>query len=164
MFTHQQISAACLTYGPELENLPASVNGPQLLWGMSGNESSFGYNCAPRHEPAYDVGGVYGDGPVMKPLLALYGAAAACSYGPWQIMFCNVASGWRPSDLDDLDKVAQATVAFLNVQFNHWNPANLPEIGEIWNAGHSIRPPAVPSPAVARYVHELIQNYAVEMP
>jgi hypothetical protein len=164
MFSQQQIAAACAQYGPELLNLPPGVTGPQLLWAISGNESSFGANCTPRHEPAYDVGGPYGDGAVMKPLLALYGSAAACSYGPWQIMFCNVASGWTPTDLEDLDKAAQATVAFMNVEFSRFKPASLAEIGECWNAGHPIRPPSMPSPPVAAYVHELVGNYATVMP
>ena len=76
-FTRQQIADACLAYGPQLTELPYGVDGAQLLWALSGNESSFGANCTPRYEPAYDVGGRYAD----ADLLARFGRAAACSYG-----------------------------------------------------------------------------------
>ena len=159
-YTKVQISAQCRISGPDIIGLPEGVDGSQLLWALSGNESSFGANVTPRHEPAYDVGGVYGDGPVMKSLLARYGSAAACSYGPWQIMFCNVPAGWSPSDMDDLPKAARATVLFLNSLLERFTPWTLAEVGECWNGGHTME---TPPPGVARYVHDLIANYAVQM-
>ncbi len=160
MFTHQQVADICRTYGPRLAPLPNNVDGAQLLWAISGNESSFGTNCAPRHEAAFDVGGIYGGGAVMKPLLAQFGMSAACSYGPWQILFCNCPAGTTPSDLDNLDKAAQATVEFLNKLLGRWNPQDLAGIAECWNAGH---PMQNPSAGVARYVSQLASNYAVPM-
>jgi hypothetical protein len=38
----------------------------------------------------------------MKPALAKYGKAAACSYGPWQQLFCNAPDGFTPESLNDL--------------------------------------------------------------
>ena len=168
-FTKQQIADACRQYGPLLANLPPGIDGTQLLWAISGNESSFGANCTPRHEPAYDVGGVYGNRPVIKPLLAKWGSAAACSYGPWQIMFCNAASGRDPEDFDDLRICAQDTVAYLNRLLYRWKPGYLAQIGECWNEGHEEGDPqGMPvessSPAVEAYVKELAANYTVPMP
>lgn len=160
-FTQSDIAAQCRISGPQLRPLPDGVDGAQLLWAISGNESSFGANCTPRHEPAFDVGGVYGDGAVMRPLLVKYGAAAACSYGPWQLMFANAPAGWEPDDLSDLPKAARATVLFLNRLLVRFQPSTLAGIGECWNAGH---PMTVPPPGVARYVAELAKNYAVPMP
>ena len=160
-FDRSEIAAACREYGPAIVGLPAGIDGAQLLWAMSGNESSFGANCLPRHEPAFDVGGVYGNGPVMKPLLAKFGSMAAFSYGPWQLMFCNAPNDYTPNSFNSLDKSAHATVAFLNKLIARWKPANLAEIGECWNGGQVMNHLI---PAVSAYVQKLTSNYAVEMP
>jgi hypothetical protein len=159
-FTQQQIADICRIYGPQLTNLPSGIDGAQLLWAIAGNESSFGENCAPRHEPAFDVGGVYGNGAVMKSLLAQYGSAAASSYGPWQILFCNCPAGYQPLDMGDLDKAAHATVRYLNQLIARWTCTGLSDVGECWNAGH---PMLNPSAGVARYVSDLAGNYKVPM-
>ena len=160
-FDKEEIAAACKEYGPQIVGLPEGVDGAQLLWAMSGNESSFGANCLPRHEPAFDVSGVYGNGPIMKPLLEKFGSMAAFSYGPWQIMFCNAPSDYTPDSFNSLDKASHATVAFLNKLIARWNPANLAEIGECWNGGHVMK---TMIPMVASYVQKLTVNYAVKMP
>jgi len=153
-FTKEQTEAMCVKYGPQVGPLPAGVDGTQLLWGMVGTESSFGTDCTPRHEPAFDVGGRYGSSPVMVALLAKYGPAAACSYGPLQIMLCN-ATGASPQDFDTLDQAFQLTLPFLNSRLRRFKPQSLAEIGEIWNAG-SIRPDPT-------YVAKLQSNYVVPM-
>lgn len=157
VFTQAQIAAACAQYGPQVAPLPDGIDGAQLLWAMSGNESSFGANVTPRHEAAFDVGGIYGASEQMAPLLALYGAAAACSYGPWQIMFCNVPEA-TPGSFDDLNFCAIASVAFLNKQLARFEPQTLGDIGSIWNAGHVQNPY---SAQVQVYVDRLVQNLAV---
>ena len=159
MFTKAQIAAACTQYGPTVAPLPDGVDGTQLLWAMSGNESSFGANVTPRHEPAFDVGGVYGASAQMAPLLAKYGSAAACSYGPWQIMFPN-APGATPESFNDLDFAATASVAFLNKLLTRFHPQTLGDIGSCWNAGHIQNPY---SAQVQTYVDRLTQNYAVPL-
>ena len=159
-YTRRVISAQCKLSGPDIFPLPPGIDGAQLLWAISGNESSFGSDCTPRHEPAFDVGGIYGDNAVMKPLLEKFGSAAACSYGPWQIMFCNAPPGFTPDDLSRLPLVARVTVLFLNSLLDRFHPQDLAGIGECWNAGHTM---AVPLPGVARYVNELVANYAVVM-
>jgi hypothetical protein len=156
-----QVAAACRQHGPALLHLPPGLDGAQVLWALAGNESSFGVDCALRHEPAFDQGGVYGNGPVMRPLLARWGSAAACSYGPWQLMLCNAPANYAPSDMADLDKAAAATLSFLNRLLVQWHPATLAEVGECWNAGH---PLSTLSAGVARYVHDLTVNYAVPLP
>ena len=156
-FTRLQIADACRAYGPQLTELPYGVDGVQLLWALSGNESSFGANCTPRYEPAYDVGGRYAD----ADLLARFGRAAACSYGTWQIMFVNCPPNYVPSDMNDLDKAAVATILFLNRQLNRFRPSTLELIGAIWNGGN---PLALSSFRVQHYADELVRNYAVPMP
>lgn len=114
-YTREQIAQACRAYGPllRLENAPG-VDGPTLLWALSGRESSFGANCKPRFEPAYYTGGRYAAADSQKALIAEFGQDAAYSYGPWQVMLCN-APGFTPDELGmDLEKAAVATVGFIN--------------------------------------------------
>jgi hypothetical protein len=171
-FTKQQIADACRSVVSLLSAanspLPKGVDAAQLMWAIAGNESSFGANCTPRHEPAYDVGGKYGNGPVMAPLLKLYGSAAACSYGPWQIMYCNVPlmidSNFE--SFDDPNQAALISATFLKNQLWKFRPDSLAQIGEIWNEGHEEGtaqglPVTSANPEVAAYVQQLQKNYQV---
>lgn len=160
-FTTQQVADACRFWAPNVSPLAPSIAGMQLLWGLSGNESSFGKNVTPRHEPAYDVGGALAESPEQAALLGKYGSAAACSYGPWQIMLVNAPEGTAPKDFDDLSTAALCTVGFLNSQLRRFNPLTLTTIGQIWNHGS---PTNAMSPGVSAYVEKLAKNYDVPMP
>ena len=152
-FTPSQVAAMCEKYGPQVGPLPTGVDGAQLLWAMSGNESGFGTNCTPRHEKAFDAGGIYGSHAPMPSLIALYGSpAAASSYGPLQVMLCN-AGGLAPAGFDDIDQAFAASVSYLNTLLRRFKPQSLDEIGECWNAGH-----ITPDPD---YTTKLEANYAV---
>ena len=152
-FTSSDIAAACRNYGPGVGPLPAGVDGAQLLWAIAGVESSFGLNCQPRHEPAYDVGGHYATHAPMPGLLQAWGPAAACSYGPWQLMLCDAPVGMTPQGFDSLDGCAKASLADLNRKLRNFKPQNLAEIGECWNAGH-ITPDSA-------YTNKLARSYAL---
>lgn len=159
-FTIAQIAAACVEFGPQVEPLPAGVDGVKLLWALSGNESSFGKNVSPRHEPAFDIGGAYSKSGNMRVLLEEYGSAAACSYGPWQVLLTNAAT-FSPSDLSDITTAAQASVSFLNSLLRRYRPLNLVQIGQCWNHGC---PTGNPSPGVVAYTDELQHNYQIPIP
>lgn len=156
-YTREQIAAECRALGSTVGPLPAGVNGVQLLWAIAGVESSFGADCAPRHEPAYDRGGKYATHSPMPQLLDVYGRAAACSYGPWQVLACNLAETFPAviHDEAELSEIADDSVAFLNVLLRHFRPKNLAEIGECWNAGH-----ITPDPA---YEAKLAKTYATPL-
>ena len=154
----QQIAAACREFGPQVGPLPAGVDGTQLLWAMSGVESSFGKNCTPRHEPAYDKGGVYGSHvPLCGPtgLLAVYGALGASSFGPWQVMLANVPGAAAPELFNGLEYACRVSCAVLNGMLRRLQPKSLAEIGECWNAGHVTADPA--------YTDRLARCYAMPM-
>jgi hypothetical protein len=181
----QALAAQCVSHGGLLRGLPSSVLGGQLLWALANNESCLGKNCTPRHEPAFDLGGAYGPpNKIMTPLIARYPPAplrsyspsinvsgdhtpdslvspAACSYGPWQQMFCNALPGSTPDSFDDLDWCTRSTVYQLNTLLSRFKPQTLAAIGECWNAGH---PMITPSVGVARYVHNLLVAYALPLP
>jgi hypothetical protein len=154
-FLTADVLAACDEYGPQLR-VPAPLDGVMTMRAIASNESSTGADCGPRHEPAYDAGGVYGDGAVMRPLLAAYGAAAACSYGPWQMMFCNYSGAYSPSELlVDLQANAVEFVRFFNNNVAT-RVTSLSDIGQVWNSGHVS---TAPSPGVVTYVSRLQAAY-----
>jgi hypothetical protein len=155
-FTPAEIAVQCKLSGSQVGPLPASVTGAQLLWAMAGNESSFGVRCTPRHEPAFDVGGEYATHAPMPALLAKYGSAAACSYGPWQILLANAAS-YTPADFSVLTEAAAATIAYLNQQLRAFRPQSLAQIGSLWNSGG---PNHSDNPKVAAYIAQLTKFYA----
>jgi hypothetical protein len=67
----------------------------RLLWGLAGVESSFGWECNPKHEAGYCHGGKYFDPGRTKE----WGCLAHCSFGPWQVMYCNFPLGVSPLSL-----------------------------------------------------------------
>jgi hypothetical protein len=93
------IAALCRKHAPDLLT-PVSWQGDnvdkvRLLWGLAGNESSFGLNCTPRHEPGYCYGGRY-----FNPVASRsWGCLAHCSFGPWQVMYANFPVDVSPLSL-----------------------------------------------------------------
>jgi hypothetical protein len=148
------IFALCLKYGPELK-VPAGLNGPRIMAAIASNESTMGDDCDPRHEPSYDVGGRYDEGE-QHALLEKYGRAAACSYGPWQVLPLNAA--FTPLELaSDPDIGAQAFVTFFNAYvIGDHRAQSIQQIGQIYNGGHAS---ANPLPGVVRYAADLERAY-----
>ena len=158
-FLPSDVASMCRTLGPLLKNVPPGVAPASLLWAICGNESSFGVNCTPRHEPAYDAGGAYADSLTQAPLLRLYGPAAAYSYGPMQVMFCNAPPGVRPADFNDLATGMRAGVFALNKLLAHFRPARIAEVGYCYNGGHL----ANPNPAAKDYGTRLAACYLLRL-
>ena len=158
-FLRADVLAACIRYGPQLQG-PAGLDPVRLMAALSFNESSIGANCGPRHEPVFDVGGAYGDGPIMRPLLDEYGSAAACSYGPWQMMLCNYGRAYTPSQLlTDLQANAEEFVRFFNLNvLKHRGAKTLNDVGQVWNSGHIV---SAPSPGVSAYCQRLQEAYSI---
>src|SRR2546429_7159205 len=93
------IAALCHKHAPSLLT-PLTWQGTpldkvRLLWGLAGVESSFGWNCNPRHEQGYCTRGRYFDVLSTKA----WGCLAHCSYGPWQVMFPHFPVGVSPLSL-----------------------------------------------------------------
>jgi hypothetical protein len=84
------IVATSIEYGEKLSRIRKMGGEYQpdaFLVALSGIESSFGLNDIPRYEPAYGYGGRYAKASHLAKALERYGALAACSYGPWQVMY-----------------------------------------------------------------------------
>jgi hypothetical protein len=159
-YTRSQVAAICKVYGPKIIGLPPGVDGAQLLWAISGNESSFGVNCEPRLEPTYWTG-QYSHDPAQAKLNQQYGPIAASSVGPWQLMAVNAAPfGVAPVEASmQIDKAAQATVGFLSHQLQREKPPSLEMILKMWNSGNW-KGAFVP----AQYIVEGVKNYGVALP
>jgi hypothetical protein len=93
------IAALCRKHAPDLLTPVTWQGAPfdkvRLLWGLSGNESSFGLNCTPRHEPGYCYGGRYFNSVSSRA----WGCLAHCSFGPWQVMYANFPVDVSPLSL-----------------------------------------------------------------
>lgn len=160
-YTRQEIAAACQQWGPILDHWLVgtddgrgkAIDGPSLLWAIAGNESSFGANCKPKYEPAYDIGGKYLD----VKLYEQFEKSSAYSYGPWQVMLTN-APGFTPNELAcDLDKAATATVGFLHrYVFGARKAITLDEALDTFNSGNW---KDKQSGEVMAYVAKGVKNY-----
>ncbi|HZU33730.1 MAG TPA: hypothetical protein VFB79_21630 [Candidatus Angelobacter sp.] len=145
----------CLKYGPEL-NAPEGIAGPQLIWALSGNESSFGAHCPPKHEEGYCYGHKYCDASYSQ----MWGCLAHCSFSPWQIMATN-ARQFTPLELmNEPEKAIQSVVSFLNREIlGRQEAKTLSQIADAYNSGNW-RDNNVP----AEYIEKLHRNYLVKMP
>jgi hypothetical protein len=131
MFSRQQIADACRTWGPSLAG-NTDIDGIRLLWAISGCESSFGQNCPPRHEAAFDVGGRY----CATALVAKYGPLGASSFGPWQIMLVNCSQPAGPDDFEDADFAARQTINFINSRIMlHEKATTVAQVADAYNSG-----------------------------
>lgn len=159
-YSREEVARACRAWGGSLW-LPPEIDGRKLLWALSGCESSFGENCTPRHEPAFDVGGKYSTAPEQAKLLEDFGHAGACSYGPWQILLVNCRPGTSPEHMTNLDRCGLETTVFLNARILKGEGAKtVAEIAEAYNSG-KWRWEEVPA-GVARYAADCVKYYESE--
>lgn len=162
MFTRDEIAAACRKWGSNLA-VPEGIDGAQLLWAISGCESSFGANCKPRHEPYYHDLAAKGTNAQLVALTKQWGCDAHSSFGPWQELLVNCTPDMRPQDFADVDRAADQAVRFINRRILLLEKATtITQIAEAYNSG-KWKWLAVP-PGVARYAAQCEQYYTVAMP
>ena len=157
-FPKSDVLLACAKYGPVLK-VPTGLDGERVMIALASNESSLGTNCGPRHEPAYDVGGsAFASSPAQRALVEKYGRDGASSFGPWQLMLIN-CPGFTPAELEtNLDDCARSFVNHFNSYVAHQQPANVAQIGQIWNGGHIYKTPNPPT-GVIKYCADLQKAY-----
>jgi len=108
------IAALCRKHAPALFTPTVWKGTPldkvRLLWGIAGVESTFGFDCNPKHEAGYCYGGKYFD----RDRSHSWGCLAHCSYGPWQAMFSDFSIRVSPLSLMwDLDGRVAAEVSLI---------------------------------------------------
>jgi hypothetical protein len=139
------IAALCRKHAPDLFT-PVNWQGTpldkvRLLWGIAGVESTFGFDCNPKHEAGYCYGGHYFD----RDRSHSWGCLAHCSYGPWQAMFDDFPLGVSPLSLmwDTDGRVASETslvgaLRVLNHAISH-GAAGLPDIVLHYNGPQDVQ-------------------------
>lgn len=147
-FERSEVGRICKQFGPLLkldgvfDDEGKMVDPVQTMWAFAGNESTFGHDCDPRFEPAYWTGGRYAEDPHQEILNSRYGKLGASSHGIFQIMCCNLFSGFTPEELaTDADANAQAFVGFLNKYLDRetlrgTRPRNINELAAMFNTGN----------------------------
>lgn len=136
-----KLTEACEREGAALA-LPAGVNGAAVLQALAEVESSYGANAVPKHEPAYDRGGRY-----FSPTLARgWGSWAACSYGPFQVMFpvfLELGIHVTPVSACDLEPGAKAAAGIIAKRIKRQIPDGadaetvVRTIGDAYNSGNA---------------------------
>ena len=122
-----------------------------LLRAIADVESTYGADSTPRHEPAYCRGGRYFGAAMTK----LYGCAAHCSYGPWQVMYPTARElGFTgtPEELANPETNCLYAVRYLNARAA--SATTLGQIARCYNGGN-IHAAAVPQ----SYIDKLVAAY-----
>jgi Transglycosylase SLT domain len=123
-----------------------------LLRAIADVESTYGLNSNPRHEPAYCRGGKYFDGLVTK----MYGCAAHCSYGPWQIMFqtaLELGFVGAPEELANPETNAVYCVRYLKSRARE--ATSIEQIARCYNGGN------ITAEIPQAYIDKLTAAYAL---
>lgn len=132
-----------------------TVDAARLLWALTGCESSFGADCRPRHEMAY-CAGRYAHRPEVAYLTSIYGHAAHCSYGPWQILLVNCGTDCDPKKMHDPSFCAARTCEWIKqISRRELRPKTVREWAQAWNGGHV----GASSPGIDAYCDRLEQYY-----
>ena len=122
---------------PHGADFPEGLDPFAAFWMLGSCESNLGAICSPRFEPAYSWNrkGKY----ASEELHRLYGDTAACSYGPWQVMFANarlVAPEVTPAELmADPLRCALVTADFLDREMKRWRIETPEALLRTWNTG-----------------------------
>jgi hypothetical protein len=121
--------------GAKLVKWPEGINGFALLWAIGGVESSFGVRAVPKYEEAFDWGGRYAEPELLKE----HGSLAACSLGPWQVMFSNVHSVTKgevkPLHMYEPPTALIVTCMFMQERVIDKGAKTVEEIADAWNSG-----------------------------
>lgn len=123
----------------ELDILPVpGIDHVKLLLAIAGKETSFGADNRSRYERAYDDDGLYGrQSKYLQSLLKKYGSIAACSYGPWQIMYPTAFEhgfAGHPLELWTARDSVKYVISYLN-NVSRNGATTIEEYADAWNSG-----------------------------
>jgi hypothetical protein len=122
-----------------------SIDPKALLVAMTGNESSWGTDSAPRFEPGYYRGGAYYLKPAndwLRDLVRRYAQCAAMSWGPWQIMYpVAYELGYKgsahahPWGLYEPELSLHWVIEYLNRRVFAKGAMTVAQVGDAYNTG-----------------------------
>jgi len=137
-------------------------DGRALLGALAENESAFDHGDAPRFEPSYYYGGRYYDqSKELRDAVALQGALAACSWGPFQLMAANALRFGYPVGeplyaLWHVDVSLPYVVKLVREILSKQKPPTPADLADAFNSGNwrdSI------SPQVAKYRADFTRRF-----
>lgn len=134
--SYQDFAALCKFGASLVRNCPPTLDATGVLHALGFVESSHGKYSVPRFEPAYSRKGRY----ASRANDQRWGDAAACSYGPWQIMFINAQGqvpAITPAEMQTSPvSCAVATALFLdNVVLGRQGAQAIEQVLDAWNTG-----------------------------
>ena len=138
MSIQDDLRAVIRQEAPRLHTLEG-MDPAQLLAALADVESAFGLNTVPNQEPAYDEGGrYYAMAQHVRDLHKTWGSWAACSYGPWQILYVlawEVGFRGAPGDLWTAAGSVEWVIRALNARALDQGAATPEDVGDAWNSG-----------------------------
>ena len=138
----QELMTCIDKWKDEIRTPAFELNKKALLIAIAQNESSFGRNCTPRLEPAYDFGGFYfRKSPILRMQYKEFGDLVARSYGPFQIMYIvatELGFGFKrhPEELQDFDINTEFAVQYINHRALR-NAETVQDVFDAYNSGRS---------------------------
>lgn len=162
---------ACNAFGASLTGIVTHngqpVDGPLMLWAISGNESSFGREREHvRAEPAYSPGGrYYLQSPDLQAYYKRFGVLACASFGSFQIMSVTAKElgfAGNPAELMNDETCAKWMATLITERFvKHQGATKLYEILDAYNSG-SWRDKMVPAQYIRTGVFHYEQGFPAE--
>lgn len=140
----------CKLHGQTLDKLAPWMDGEVCLQSLASVESNYGLYNIPKHERAYDQGGIY----FNKQQWARWGALAACSYSSWQIMYpVCVELGFTGSPLDLMqDEIAiYWVIEYIDRRIIQKGCSKLQDFADAYNSG-SFRDKLVPTDYITKFM------------
>ena len=120
---------------------PSSLQPVPLLLAIADVESSGGANNVPKHEDAYDRGGLYWkEAAHVKDAVRRWGAFAACSYSSWQLLYIvavelGLGAETDPAQMRDDVFAIPWVIAALNRRVFARGAQNIQDVADGWNSG-----------------------------
>lgn len=145
------------TYFPNLKL--GALDSAAVLTALAVVESSFGAFDVMRYEPAFGPSGLYFQkSKALQEDYKIYGAAVACSFGPWQILYSTAKDyGYlgEPLDLWSAQVSIPFVCAYLNAQYQK-GANSLGKLAQSYNSGGFTK---APPPQVQVYIDKVSVQY-----
>lgn len=142
MTQNTKLIELCQYAGQILKSRITWADPAKLMISLAMVESSLGMNSRPRHEPAYDFGGLYWNKEHGKPWRwDIHGSISACSFSSWQIMFPTaVELGLdpltHPCELQDDSKAVHWVIEYIKRRILDRGAVTLANFAVGYNGGN----------------------------
>lgn len=150
----------CEVHGRVLDKYAPWMDGQVCLQALATIESAYGVYNVPKHEKAYDQGGIY----FNRGLWAKYGSHAACSYSSWQLMYpVAVELGFlgSPAELMIDEKAIYWVIEYIKKRILDKGCLKLQDLADAYNSG-SFRDKIVPQEYIGKFMDNYIKLHTIK--